>query len=463
MDLCLDESPFRTAKPFLDGQGRYQPVSYWQETVAVTPGEPLSENISCDVAIVGGGFTGLSVAYHLKQHAPDLDVVLLERAVIGHGASGRNGGFSMPLLGWDLYSTAQAVGEAQAKHAYEVMYRAVAHFKELIHRHEIPCDLEETGYLLIATCEARERHNRAEYELAHRMGFDHQWLDKKALEDYIRSASFRSAVFDPHPCIVNPAKLARGLKSVVESMGVRIYERSPLYELRDGKPLTLRAGNGAVKATQVVLALNGYGAAVGFKPAQILPVHTFIVLTEPLTQAQLEEIGWAKYRASLETARNFIHYFRLTADNRIAFGGEDAQLYYGGRYQDHDERICSALKARFREYFPSLAHVRFTHEWGGQLGVTLEMFPTFGITGDHKSIFYACGYSGHGVSLSNYAGALLAPVMLRAAGRREALPADDLPFFWQFEPMRIPPDPLRYIGLQAYRWALRIQDKIEGA
>src|SRR5690606_19020451 len=133
------------------------------------------------------------------------------------------------------------------------------------------------------------------------------------------------------------------------------------------------------------------------------------------------------------------------ADNRILFGGEDVELFYGGTYDDAHERIFQALTGRFREYFPSLAGVQFTHRWGGQLGVTLDMFPSFGAKGPGGNLFYATGYSGHGVSLSNYAGRILAPLIAQKFG----ISADihDEPFFFNRQPMRLPPDPFRYFGL----------------
>lgn len=463
MRLSLNPSPFNTVPPAVRGDGSYQPVSFWQTTIDVAPGEPLRESIDCDVVIIGGGYSGLSVARHLKQLDPKLEVVVLEHSVVGHGASGRNGGFAMPLLGWDLYETCKALGEKEGKRAYDLMYRAVDGFKQLIADEHIDCDLESTGYLLVNTCASRERRAREEYALAHRLGYEHQWLEGAALEEHIRCSQFRSGVFDPRPCIVNPAKLARGLKASAEKLGVRIYERTPMTELVDGATVTVRTPEGAVRARQACLCLNGFGEAAGFMKNRVLPVHTYIVLTEPLSNAQLEEIGWAKRRASIETARNFIHYFRLTADNRIAFGGEDADIYPGGVYHTNDSGIEDALRNRVREYFPSLAKVKFTHAWGGVLGVTLDMFPTFGQGGAHKNIFHACGYSGHGVSLSNHAGSIVAPMMMRAAGRSDIETPDDMPFFWNREPMRVPGDPYRYWGMKVYRAALRAHDIISGA
>lgn len=463
MRLRLNTAPFKTVPSAIGEDGAYRPVSFWQTTVDITPGEPLNENLSCDVVIIGGGYTGLSVARHLKQLDPALDVVLLEHSIVGHGASGRNGGFAMPLLGWDLYETTRALGEGEAKRAYDLMYRAVDYVKRTVADEGIDCDLEATGYVLVNPCAARERRARHELAVAHDMGYEHRWLDREELGEYIKGTGYRSGVFDPHPCIVNPAKLARGLKAAAERLGVRIYERTPVLELNEGMPAVIRTPGGEVRARQVALCLNGFGGAMGFMKSQILPVHTYIVLTEPLSQAQLESIGMAKNRASIETARNLIHYFRLTADNRIAFGGEDAELYPGGGYRTSDPRIEEALRRRFRQYFPPLKDVEFTHAWGGVLGVTLDMFPTFGQGGEHRNVFHACGYSGHGVSLSNYSGSIMAPVMLRAAGRKDIAPPEDMPFFWQRKPIALPPDPLRYWGLRAYRQALRAHDTLMGA
>lgn len=461
MRLTLDSKPFQGVSSGVDQEGQHQPVGFWQETVSVMPGPPLAERLTCDVAIAGAGFTGLSAAYHLKTLKPELDVVVLEAGVAGHGASGRNGGFVMPLIGWDLLYAVEKLGEAAAGKAYRLMYRAVAHVKRMVAEHGIDCDLEATGYLLLNTCAARERRAHRELEAAHRLGFDHEWLEGPALTEHIRSEHFRSGVLDPHPCVVNPAKLARGMKALAESIGVRVYERSPLLELESGRPARLRTESGEVRATQALIALNGYGGALGFMPSRVLPIHTYIVLTEPLSAEQLDAVGWGKHRTSLESSRNFIHYFRLTADNRILFGGEDATMYYGGRYRDRDDKVFQALKDRFHEYFPALRGAQFTHAWGGVLGVSLDMFPSFG---EQENIFHAGAYSGHGVALSNYAGAILAPRMLRAAGVADAPdPEPDNPFFYGRRPTWMGVDPVRYLGVQAYRYLLRGLDRIQGA
>ena len=462
LHLKINEKPYLTASPAVTDTGSYQPVSYWQETIDVQPGDPLQSDTTCDVAIVGGGFTGLSTAYELKRAHPELDIVVLERGVAGHGASGRNGGFSMPLFGWDLLDTAKQRGEEEAGHVYRMMYNAVDHLRDIIKRENISCDAEYTGYIMLATCASRERRMRKELEVAHRLGFEHEWIEGDTLDTYIRSDAFRAGLFDPKPFVVNPAKLARGLKDTIEKLGVRIYEQTPLVQLTEGVLNTLRTPGGTVSAKRVMLALNGYGTALGFQNSTILPVHTYIVLTEPLSDAELASTGWGKHRASLETARNLIHDFRLTVDNRIAFGGEDADLYYGGAFRDHDTKIYEALESTFRRFFPTLDRVNMTHRWGGTLGVAIDMFPTFGVTGERQTIFYASGYAGHGVSLANYAGRMMAPEILNSLGLTEQK-IESPPLGYNRSPFTFPPDPLRYVGMKAYRLALRAQDRIAGA
>lgn len=462
MILNLDDAYFAATPAPIRADGTHAPVSYWHETVAFTPTPPLKEDTAADVVIVGGGFSGLSTAIELKREHPALDVVLLERGVCGHGASGRNGGFAMPLIGWDLSDAARQLGKEQARNAYRMMYKAVAHLKRMVKDHGIDCDLEETGYLLLATCEARRRRLIHEDRLAQELGFDITWLEGDALRQHIRAERFLGGLYDPSPCVVNPAKLTRGLADMAVSLGVRVYEQTPLQRLEvreDGVKAQTTGGMAAGKLG--VLAVNGYGNSLGFMANQVLPVHTFIVLTEPLSNAQLEDIGWGGKRTSLETARNMIHYFRLTADNRILFGGEDVELYYGGRYEDAHEGIFQALTERFREYFPSLSQTAITHKWGGQLGVTMDMFPSFGETGPGNTLFHATGYSGHGVSLSNYAGRILAPRILKRLGHKP-IPHDE-PFFYNRQPMRLPPDPVRYFGMRAYRKLLRAQDRLQRA
>ncbi|MCZ7684026.1 MAG: FAD-binding oxidoreductase [Sandaracinaceae bacterium] len=358
--------------------------------------------------------------------------------MIGHGASGRNGGFVMPLLGWNLAYTARKLGRERTTAAYRAMYAAIDACLAMVRDDGIDCDLEETGYLLLSCSAARRRHVEEEAALGCELGFGYELLEGDALREHVKSRAFLTGCWDPHTAILNPAKLARGMKRSVERLGARVYEQTQLLELSGGDPVVLRTPRATVRARTAVLAVNGYGAALGLMPSRVLPVHTFIVLTEPVSRESLEEIGWAERRTSLETSRNFIHYFRLTSDDRILFGGEDATLYWGSRHLDEDARVFARLEARFREYFPELARVRISHRWGGVLGVTLDMFPTFGAEGN---VLFGGGYSGHGVSLGASAGRILAPEILARLGRDGGSSAAAAPLPFGRRPPPLPPDP----------------------
>lgn len=460
--FILDEKPFRRVDRDIIKEGRYQAISFWQDTVDIRPGAPLEGETSCDVAVVGGGFTGLSVARELKKAEPSLDVVVLERIAVGHGASGRNCGFAVPVIGMDLSDAAAKLGEKGCKEAYELTYRAMDHLRDTIKEEGIACDMEETGFLLLATCGARERRLREHAALAQRLGFGIEWIDEDGLADFIRSDSFCGGAYDARPFLVNPVKLARGLMRDAAAKGVRFFEQTPVVELREGSPLTMRTPGGSVTAKCGVLCLNGYGGALGFQRRGILPINVYTVLTEPLSDAEVEGIGWAKRRTSLEVNRNLIHAFRLTADNRILFAGEDGVLYFRGRYEDTNTGVTATLKRRLKTYFPSLANKAFTHEWGGLVGVALDVFPTFGRSPGMENLFHAAGYGGTGVSLGNYAGVLLTPHILKELGLPPNRALEE-PFFFNKQPFRFPAEPIAYAGMQAYIWGLKVQDSWQGA
>lgn len=461
MIIRADARPFRDSPPFLGQDGSYRPVSFWQETVPVQPAEALTGDTRCDVVVIGGGYTGLSTAYEIKRAAPDLDVVVIERAVVGHGASGRNGGFLMPLLGWNLCRTVRSLGRERAAQGYRVMYDAIDHTRAVIRDEGIDCDLEDVGYLLLATCDKRREHVREEAELGRKLGFGYEYLEGDALRAHIDSDAFCAGCFDPRSSVVNPAKLARGLKDAVERLGVRVFERTAVSAIDDGDPVVVTSeSGGTVRARAAVVAVNGYGDALGFMKRRVLPLHTYIVLTEPLDDDVLAAIGWQR-RTSLETARNFIHYFRLTADNRILFGGEDAKMFTGGRFRDADPASFDKLERRLRSFFPALADVGISHRWGGVIGVTLDMFPSFAAGGSHGNLFHGTGYSGHGVSLANYAGKILAPAVIRRLGIDKPTLAPPVRFGRL--PFKLPPGPLTYAGMQTYRFALHAQDRWQKA
>jgi glycine/D-amino acid oxidase-like deaminating enzyme len=432
---------------------RYQQKSFWLSSMDLAPGRRLREEIRCDVAIVGGGFTGMAAAYFLKKLDPAINVAVIEQEVVGYGASGRNGGFSMRLFGFNLPITSVRFGKKKAIEAHHYMTEAVELVRGLIDEHAITCDYEHNGFLRIATSPAYETRIRKEIDFANQIGLDDmRWLDAKELEAEVRAPHFRGALLDPHGAILNPAKLVRGMKQVVEDMGVHIYEDTPVTDIELGGGVTLCVPHGAVRADRAILATNAYTHLLPGLRRKQLPAFTHIVLTDPLRPEHFERIGWQN-RQGLEDARNLIHYFRLTADNRLLFGGSDVKVPFGKRMNlDESAAVFRRLERNIRTMFPVLADVGITHRWGGPVSVTLDMAPAIGRVGSGR-VFYSVGCMGHGVSLTHLNGKTLAELVL---GKQT--PRTEMFFVDRYLPP-MPPEPFRFAVGQAARAVLNLQDR----
>lgn len=427
---------------------------YWLTTISRDEPRVLHGEIEVDYAIVGGGFTGLSTAYHLKQAEPSATIAILESEFIGFGASGRNGGFAMTLFGLTLPITSLRFGKKKAKAAHHYMERAVSTTKSLIEDLSLDCDYEYSGFLRVATAPRYEKRIRHDVELAQKLGLEGiEWIGPDELAEQIQSPMYRGAWSEPHCGILNPAKLARAWKTELESQGIDIYENTPAGEITPGRPhATLTTPNGRVKARKVVLATNGYSHLVPQLKWKQLPVWTHIVITEPLTDAQMDTIGW-KNRQGIEDARSLVHYYRLTADNRLVMGGRDVSLTYGNNMdKDLNTKIFAGLEQDVRDLFPTLAKVKFTHRWGGPVSVTLDMAPAIGQIGDQ--IVYSLGCVGHAVSSTHLNGQTITDLLLD----RETELTDI--FFVNRRVPLVPPEPIRRAVGGAIRGYLRLEDRI---
>ncbi|GAB4470680.1 MAG: FAD-dependent oxidoreductase [Anaerolineae bacterium] len=433
----------------------YTEKGFWLETAGPyeeTP--PLEESLHADVTIIGGGFTGLSTAYHVKQADPGLRVVLLESHVIGYGASGRNAGFAMTLFGLTLGLTRSFFGEQAARQAHHYMERAVDYVGELVERHVLDCDYERPGFLRVATTEAYARRMHHEIELAHRLGLDGiEWLDRDQVAERVRSPLYLGAWWEPRCALVNPAKLAREMRRVCIALGVEVYERTPVTGIDRGQTLEVSTPGGRVTTERLVIATNAWSHLIpGLRPCQV-PAFTYIVLTEPLGQEHFEQIGW-QGREGIEDARNLVHYYRLTPDNRLLMGGGDVSIAYGRDMdRDQDETTWRALAAHIAQVFPTLATLRITHRWGGPVSVPVDMAPAIGRLGDER-VIWSLGCMGHGVSLTHLNGLTIAQ-MLR--GERTELTAT---FFVDRRAIPWPPEPLRWLASVAIRGYMRAEDRI---
>ena len=432
----------------------YREKSFWLSELDLQPGDAVDGRIDCDVAIVGGGFTGVSAAYFLKQLDPSMDVVVLEKDLVGYGASGRNAGFSMTLFGFSMQMTRLRFGKDQAVEAHRYMNEAVSLVQQLVEEHDIDCDYEHNGFMRIATSERYVRRIKKELEFAAKMGIDDmEWMSAEEVAEQVQSPVFRGAAYEPHAALLNPAKLIRGLKDVAEAEGADIYEGSPVTEIDVDNGVVLTTPGGEVHADRAVLATNAYTHLLPLARSKQAPAFTHIILTEPLSDEHFDKIGWEN-RQGLEDARNMIHYFRLTDDNRLLIGGSDVKIPFGDEMGlDHDEEVFGQLKEGLDFLFPALSDLEIEHRWGGPVSVTLDMAPAIGEVKGGR-LLYSVGCTGHGVSLTHLNGKTLAELITGKTTERTET------FFVNRWVPPWPPEPLRFVATQTVRNALRFQDRI---
>ena len=430
---------------------------FWLQTAPDTAEPALNESITADVAIVGGGFTGLWTAYELKRAEPNLDIVIIEANEVAHGASGRNGGFAMTLLDMSLAHLVRNYGVEAAKAAHEAVAESVDEIGRVCAEHEIACDYHKGGLLVVATNDAQERRIDQDLEAAEKLGFsDFEPLTGERCRELVNSPTYRSGYLEPACAIVNPAQLARGLKRLVMSLGVRLYEDTPavLAKENDAGKVQVQTEGGDITADHVVLTTNAWTRHFPDFRRKVIPLYTYIVLTEPLSEEQWAEIGW-KGRQGIEDKRNYVHYYRPTADGRILWGGSDGIIYRNLAIRpklDRNEKVFDQLEATFRATFPQAADVSFSHRWGGPVAITIPFVPYFGTLTGGK-IHYGFGYNGHGVAPAHTGGVLLRDLVLG----RETDHTDLL--FVRDDEKIFPPQPILWLGAAITRKLLLKQDR----
>lgn len=421
--------------------------NFWFESsrlYAQPPNPPLRDSIKADVAIVGGGFTGLASAYHLKQKFPEKRIVLLESAYCGYGASGRNGGMAIPIHPV-AFSIAQEQGPEAARKFVALNSQGLDLIKELAASRGVNCDLEETGILMLGL-EDKHLESLAEWnQTAHEIGIKSNLLGRSEIEKELQTRRYVGGLNLPAGAILNPAKLARGLKTVVEGLGVEVFERTRVVHIAPGSRVRIRTEEGAVESPVLVLAANGYSAKLGFFKNRFIPLCNYVIATAPLTPRQLESIGWSGRQMLWDTRVEF-DYFRLTADNRIVFGGELAPYFYGGELSSGNyPPSLKMLEQSLFTTFPQLAGTAITHRWGGIMAFTLDMLPSIGVTGPNRNIYYGLGYSGEGVVLTQLAGKIISQLYAQ-----EDTELTRFPFVNRGLPL-IPPEPARYASISLYK------------
>ncbi|MBW2513359.1 MAG: FAD-binding oxidoreductase, partial [Deltaproteobacteria bacterium] len=334
------------------------------------------------------------------------------------------------------------------------MEKAVDTLRELVENLGLDCDYEHPGFLRVATSEKYKKRIQEEIELVHKLGLKGiEWLERDQIQDQVKSPLYLGAWWEPRCGILNPAKLAWSWKDIIVTRGVQVFENTPVLEIRQAhNTIKLDTRAATVSADKAVLATNAWSHFFPQLRRKQIPVWTHIVLTEPLTEMQFSEIGW-KNRQGIEDARNLVHYYRLTADNRLLMGGRDVSLGSGMDMEnDLNAEVFASLKEDIRELFPALDTIGFTHEWGGPVSVPLDMAPALGYAGD-KQIVYSLGCVGHGVSMTHLNGRTIADLVLE-----KKTDLTDI-FFVNRRTIPWPPGPLRAMTVKAILVYMHWEDR----
>src|SRR5262245_2638690 len=446
----------------LDSLSAARPVCFWLDDPArPEPRPPLTTPragpLSADLVVVGGGFTGLWTALRAKERDPDREVVLLEARTIGCAASGRNGGFCAASLTHGL-----ANGHARFPAELDTLERLgaenLAGIEQTVRRHGIDCDFRRVGDLTVANAPWQVAELTEAAELARDYGKRVELFDAAGTRALLDSPTYLAGLFDPDEmALVEPARLAWGLADAAERAGVHIAENTPALGLavdRGSGSVLVRMSSGAVRARRVALGTNAFPPLLRRMRHYLLPVYDYALATEPLSAAQLAAIGGWSGRFGVSDAGNQFHYYRLTRDDRIIWGGYDAIYHFNNAIGDAlDQRPATfeLLARNFFATFPALAGLRFTHRWGGVID-TCSRFSVFFGTDYGGRVRYAAGYTGLGVGASRFGADVLLDLLDGIPSERTALT------MVRRKPLPFPPEPLRYAVVEATRRSLARAD-----
>ena len=433
--------------------------SLWlEEALAGEEDAPrLEGDIRADVCIVGGGFTGLWTAIHLKEREPSLDVVLVEADVCGAGPSGRNGGFV--LSWWAKFRALQdACGTDEALRLARASARGVAEIGEFCERNGIDAHFRHDGWLWTASNAAQIGAWEGTVTRLEQLG-ERPFMPLEPEEVARRAASpvHLAGVFEPTAATVHPGRLVRGLRRACLQRGVRVFEHSPMRTLDRTNPPRVRSANGGVRAKRVVLALNAWTAQLPELRRAVVVIPSDIIAT-PRIPGRLRELDWPG-GTCIDDARMMVNYWRSTLDGRIVFGKGGGGISYGGqigREYDGPSPRADWVAESFHRLYPMLRDVQPERSWLGPIDRTKDGLPFFGTLPGSGAILVGAGYSGNGVGPSYLGGVILASL---------ALGADDE---WSAsglvrDPAPLPPEPIRYFGGKVVRAAVARKEQAEDA
>jgi gamma-glutamylputrescine oxidase len=392
-----------------DRPGAYPPSWYAATVPALPPFPELRGDTQADVAVVGGGYTGLSAALHLAGRG--YSVALLEAQRVGFGASGRNGGQVGSGQRLEVDALERMFGQAEARRLWDFGEEAKALVRALIEGHAIPADWRAgVAHALWHARDLPHAHKLAE-KLAREYGYDKvEPLDAEGMRALVDSPAYQGGAVDWGAGHLHPLAYVLGLAQAAQKAGARIYERSEAHAVEEGAEIAVRTAQGSVKAKHLILAANGYlGGLNRHVASRVMPINNFIVATEPL-RGRAETL--IRKGVAVADSKFVVNYFRLSPDGRLLFGGGES---YGYRFPD----IARTVRKPMLQVFPDLAGARIEYAWGGTLAITRSRLPCFARPA--PNILSASGYSGHGVALATLAGKILAEAVAGQAERFDAM------------------------------------------
>jgi len=434
-------------------------VSLWWDQVvgedpaAAQPRPPLDGDTTADVVVVGAGYTGLWTAYYLLEADPSLDVLVIDARTAGFGASGRNGGWCSALFPVAPDALARRHGPDAALAMRAAMRDTVVEVGGVTAAEQIDCDFRFGGTVTLARTAPQVQRVAAEVEETARWGDEAHLLDPEGVAAHVRADGVLAGAWTPDCARVQPARLVHGLAHVLEQRGARIAEGTRALRI---SPRAVVTDHGTVRARWVLRATEAWSASLPGGRRTVAPVYSLMIATEPLPPEVWSQIGLADGQTFTD-ARHLVVYGQRTADDRIAFGGRGAPYHLGSRLDasyDHVARVHEHLHRTLVDLFPQVDGYDVTHAWGGPLGVPRDWHPSVALD-PGTGIGAAGGYVGDGVGTANLAGRTLADLVTGAD-----TPLTRLPWVGHRSPPW-EPEPLRWAGITAARWATTWSDRVE--